>query len=105
MKRRSFIAGLATTAVVATLSACGSSSTATSASSARRRGGQGRHPQHPVRHGHVEHWDPQRVYVGVNIEYGNRMFTRTLVSWSAVTSTTPSSCQDRSPTWRPTPAR
>jgi peptide/nickel transport system substrate-binding protein len=87
MKRRSFIAGLATTAVVATLSACGSSSSSTGASSA---------PAAAVKGGTLyvlsgtatEHWDPQRVYVGVNIEYGNRLFTRTLVSWAAVTSDT-----------------
>jgi peptide/nickel transport system substrate-binding protein len=87
MKRRSFIAGLATTAVVATLSACGSSSSTTGSSSA---------PAAAVKGGTLyilsgtatEHWDPQRVYVGVNIEYGNRLFTRTLVSWSTPSSDT-----------------
>ncbi|MGB4917024.1 MAG: ABC transporter substrate-binding protein [Propionicimonas sp.] len=32
----------------------------------------------------TEHWDPQRVYVGVNIESGNRLFTRTLTTFGPV---------------------
>ena len=87
MKRRSFIAGLATTAVVATLSACGSSTSTTAASSAPAAGVKGG-TLYILSGTATEHWDPQRVYVGVNIEYGNRLFTRTLVSWAAVTSDT-----------------
>lgn len=87
MKRRSFIAGLATTAVVATVSACGSSSTTTGASSAPAAGVKGG-TLYILSGTATEHWDPQRVYVGVNIEYGNRLFTRTLVSWSTPTSDT-----------------
>ena len=81
MKRRSFIAGLATTAVVATVSACGSSSSTTGGSSAPAAGAKGG-TLYILSGTATEHWDPQRVYVGVNIEYGNRLFTRTLVSWS-----------------------
>ena len=84
MKRRSFIAGLATTAVVATLSACGSSTSTTAASSAPAAGVKGG-TLYILSGTATEHWDPQRVYVGVNIEYGNRLFTRTLVSWAPVT--------------------
>lgn len=89
MKRRSFIAGLATTAVVAAVSACGSSSSTTSASSAPAaaaavKGGT----LNILMSTQTEHWDPQRVYVGVNIEAGNRLFTRTLVTWSATASDT-----------------
>lgn len=87
MKRRSFIAGLATTAVVATLSACGSSTSTTAASSAPAAGVKGG-TLYILSGTATEHWDPQRVYVGVNIEYGNRLFTRTLVSWAPVTSDT-----------------
>lgn len=36
----------------------------------------------------TEHWDPQRTYVGVAIEFGNRTFSRTLTTWSPVTSNT-----------------
>ncbi len=36
----------------------------------------------------TEHWDPQRTYVGVAIEFGNRAFARTLTTWSPVTSDT-----------------
>lgn len=36
----------------------------------------------------TEHWDPQRTYVGVDIEFGNRTFARTLTTWSPVTSDT-----------------
>lgn len=32
----------------------------------------------------AEHWDPQRTYVGLNIEFGNRMFTRTLTTFGPV---------------------
>ena len=89
MTRRSFIAGLATTAVVAAVSACGSSSSTTSASSAPAaaaavKGGT----LNILMSTQTEHWDPQRVYVGVNIEAGNRLFTRTLVTWSATSSDT-----------------
>lgn len=88
MKRRSFIAGLATTAVVAAVSACGSSSSTTSASSSAAAAATKGGTLNILMSTKVEHWDPQRVYVGVNIESGNRMFTRTLVSWTTVTSDT-----------------
>jgi peptide/nickel transport system substrate-binding protein len=32
----------------------------------------------------AEHWDPQRTYVGLNIEFGNRLFTRTLTTFGPV---------------------
>ncbi len=88
MKRRSFIAGLATTAVLATISACGSSSSTSGSSSAAAATGTKGGTLYVLSGTATEHWDPQRVYVGVNIEYGNRMFTRTLVSWGPVTSDT-----------------
>lgn len=87
MKRRSFIAGLASTAVVATVSACGSSTSTTGASALANAAAKGG-TLYILAGTATEHWDPQRVYVGVNIEYGNRLFTRTLVSWSPVTSDT-----------------
>jgi peptide/nickel transport system substrate-binding protein len=36
----------------------------------------------------MEHWDPQRVYAVVNTEAMNRLFIRTLVSWSTPSSDT-----------------
>lgn len=88
MKRRTFIAGLATTAVVATVSACGSSSSSTSASSSAAAAAVKGGTLSILMSTKVEHWDPQRVYVGVDIATGNRMFTRTLVSWTPTTSDT-----------------
>lgn len=88
MKRRSFIAGLATTAVVAAVSACGSSSSTTSASSSAAVAASKGGTLNILMSTKSEHWDPQRVYVGVNIAAGNRLFTRTLVSWTPTTSDT-----------------
>ncbi len=88
MKRRTFVAGVAGTAGLAlSAAACSSSTTTSGASSA---------PAAAVKGGtlnilmstKVEHWDPQRVYVGVDIEAGNRLFTRTLTTWTATTSDT-----------------
>ena len=36
----------------------------------------------------TEHWDPQRTYVGAQIELGNRLFARTLTTWGTVKSDT-----------------
>ncbi len=88
MKRRTFIAGLATTAVVATVSACGSSSSTTSASSSAAVAAVKGGTLNILMSTKVEHWDPQRVYVGVDIAAGNRMFTRTLVSWTSTANDT-----------------
>jgi peptide/nickel transport system substrate-binding protein len=89
MKRRTFVAGVAGTAGLALSAAACSSSTATSGSStsaaaAAAKGGT----LNILMSTQTEHWDPQRVYVGVNIEEGNRLFTRTLTTWTAVSSDT-----------------
>jgi len=89
MKRRTFVAGVAGTAGLALSAAACSSSTATSGSStpaaaAAVKGGT----LNILMSTQTEHWDPQRVYVGVNIEAGNRLFTRTLTTWTATTSDT-----------------
>ncbi|HOC13475.1 MAG TPA: ABC transporter substrate-binding protein [Propionicimonas sp.] len=89
MKRTQIVAGVATTlALGLALTACGSSPTATStaggATSGAAAGGAAGGTLHILSGTATEHWDPQRVYVGVNIEYGNRMFTRTLTTFGPV---------------------
>lgn len=86
MKRRELFAGIAATAGLALVASC-SSSTATSGSSSASSSGGGTKggTLNILMSTQTEHWDPQRVYVGVNIATGNRLFTRTLTSWSTVT--------------------
>ncbi|HQY98823.1 MAG TPA: ABC transporter substrate-binding protein [Propionicimonas sp.] len=89
MKRTQIVAGVATTlALGLALAACGSSPTATStaggATSGAAAGGAAGGTLNILSGTATEHWDPQRVYVGVNIEYGNRMFTRTLTTFGPV---------------------
>lgn len=93
MKRMKIVAGVATSLAIAlAVSACGSGSTP----SATATGGTAANAGTPTAGGTLnilsgtatEHWDPQRTYVGVNIEAGNRLFARTLTTWSTVTSDT-----------------
>ncbi|HET7724519.1 MAG TPA: ABC transporter substrate-binding protein [Propionibacteriaceae bacterium] len=89
MKRRTFVAGVAGTAGLAlSAAACSGNSSTTTGSSASAAGAVKGGTLNILMSTQVEHWDPQRVYVGVNIATGNRMFTRTLVSWTQTTSDT-----------------
>ncbi len=88
MKRRTFVAGVAGTAGLALSAAACSSSTTTSSSSSSAPAAVKGGTLNILMSTQTEHWDPQRVYVGVNIEAGNRLFTRTLTTWTATTSDT-----------------
>ncbi|MGB7962531.1 MAG: ABC transporter substrate-binding protein [Propionicimonas sp.] len=88
MKRMKIVAGVATSLALAlAVSACGSGTTSGTAT-----GGTAANAGTPTAGGTLnilsgtatEHWDPQRVYVGVNIEAGNRLFTRTLTTFGPV---------------------
>ncbi|MFZ0531131.1 MAG: ABC transporter substrate-binding protein [Propionicimonas sp.] len=88
MKRTRILAGVATSLALAlAVSACGSAPTATTTA-----GGDSAAAGTPTAGGTLnvlsgtatEHWDPQRVYVGVNIASGNRLFTRTLTTFGPV---------------------
>lgn len=93
MKPTKAIAGVATILALAlTATACGSPAPAPAPTTG---GGGGETTAAPAPGGaggtlHIlsgtqtEHWDPQRVYVGVNIAAGNRMFTRTLATFGPV---------------------
>ena len=84
MKRTRIVAVLATTMGLAlAVSACGSNTTPSASTSAAGPGSAG--GTLSILSGTAtEHWDPQRVYVGVNIASGNRMFSRTLTTFSPV---------------------
>jgi peptide/nickel transport system substrate-binding protein len=84
MQRTRIVAVLATTMGLAlAVSACGSNTTPSATTSAAGPASAG--GTLSVLSGTAtEHWDPQRVYVGVNIEAGNRMFTRTLTTFGPV---------------------
>lgn len=86
MKRVKIVAGVATTlALGLALSACGGGGTGTGTTSAAPGGATGAGGTLYILSGTAtEHWDPQRVYVGVNIEAGNRLFTRTLTTFGPV---------------------
>lgn len=79
MKRTTIVAGVATTVALGlAVSACGSGSTDTG----------GDNTLYILSGTAAEHWDPQRVYVGTQIEAGNRMFSRTLTTFGPVASDT-----------------
>ena len=89
MKRRTFVAGVAGTAGLAlSAAACSSSTTSSGASTSAAAGAVKGGTLNILMSTQTEHWDPQRVYVGVNIEAGNRLFTRTLTTWTPTTSDT-----------------
>lgn len=89
MKRRTFVAGVAGSAGLAlSAAACSSSTSTTPGASASAAAAVKGGTLNILMSTQVEHWDPQRVYVGVDIATGNRMFTRTLVSWTQTTSDT-----------------
>ena len=89
-KKRAIALGALVTVTALTVTACGgsastkkssSSSSSTVASSAK--GGT----LYYLTKRAVEHWDPQRVYVGRDISNAARMFTRTLVQYPATADT------------------
>jgi peptide/nickel transport system substrate-binding protein len=86
MKKIKIVAGVAATLALAlTASACsGGGTTAptggTSGGAATTAGGT----LYVLSGTPAEHWDPQRTYVGLNIEFGNRLFTRTLTTFGPV---------------------
>lgn len=89
MRRSKIAAGVAAVVALGLTTACSSTPSATTSGSAAE-------PANPTAGGTLslligtatEHWDPQRTYVGVDIEFGNRAFVRTLTTWSPVTSNT-----------------
>ncbi|MGC3994635.1 MAG: ABC transporter substrate-binding protein [Propionicimonas sp.] len=84
MKRVKIVAGVATTmALGLALTACGGGTGGTNGGSAAAPAGAG-NTLYILSGTATEHWDPQRVYVGVNIEAGNRLFTRTLTTFAPV---------------------
>ncbi len=84
MKRVKIVAGVATTmALGLALTACGGGASGTGGGTAAAPGSAG-NTLYILSGTATEHWDPQRVYVGVNIEAGNRLFTRTLTTFAPV---------------------
>jgi peptide/nickel transport system substrate-binding protein len=84
MQRTKIVAVLATTMGLAlAVSACGTNTTPSASTSAAGPASAGG-TLSILMGTATEHWDPQRVYVGVNIEAGNRMFTRTLTTFGPV---------------------
>ncbi len=86
MKRMKIAAGVATTlALTLAVTACGGGTTPGGTTSGEAAGPAGAGGTLHILSGTAtEHWDPQRVYVGVNIAAGNRMFTRTLTTFGPV---------------------
>jgi peptide/nickel transport system substrate-binding protein len=70
--------GAVVSLAVAACSGGGGSSTATSAAPAAKGG-----TLHYLNLGPTEHLDPQRAYVGADIQFGNRTYARTLTAFSA----------------------
>lgn len=76
-------------AVALTAAACssgGSTPAATSGSTGTGAGaaaGQKGGTLYMLSTGPKEHWDPQRMYIGADIEFASRVFTRTLTTFSA----------------------
>lgn len=95
MRRSKVAASIAALTAVGLITAC-SSTGSESTSSATGAEGTASEMVEPMAGGTLnlligtatEHWDPQRTYVGVGIEFGNRTFARTLTTWSPVTSNT-----------------
>lgn len=89
--RRNKIAAVAALLAVGLVSACGGGSPSPSASGSAPGGAQAQTAGGTLNlliGTATEHWDPQRTYVGVAIEFGNRTFARTLTTWSTVSSNT-----------------
>jgi peptide/nickel transport system substrate-binding protein len=84
MKKIKIVAGVAATLALAlTASACSGGTTAPTTGTgggAATAGGT----LYILSGTAAEHWDPQRTYVGLNIEFGNRMFSRTLTTFGPV---------------------
>ncbi len=81
MKQIKIVAGVATTLALALVAtACAGTASPSGGSVAGTAGGT----LSILSGTATEHWDPQRVYVGVNIEAGNRLFTRTLTTFGPV---------------------
>jgi peptide/nickel transport system substrate-binding protein len=84
MQRTRIVAVLATTMGLAlAVSACGSNTTPSASTSAAGPASAGGTLSILIGTP-TEHWDPQRVYVGVQIAAGNRLFTRTLTTFGPV---------------------
>ncbi|MGN6634749.1 MAG: ABC transporter substrate-binding protein, partial [Oryzihumus sp.] len=66
-------------AVALAASACGggSSSTGGSSNTSATKGGT----LYMLNLGPVDHWDPQRIYVGADIQFASRVFARTLTTF------------------------
>ncbi|HEX8971467.1 ABC transporter substrate-binding protein [Oryzihumus sp.] len=66
-------------AVALAASACGggSGSTGSSGSTSATKGGT----LYMLNLGPVDHWDPQRIYVGADIQFASRVFSRTLTTF------------------------
>ena len=94
MRRSKIAASVAALMALGLITSCGSTPSATSSGSTAAS--ESAATDTPTAGGTLnlligtatEHWDPQRTYVGVAIEFGNRTFSRTLTTWSPVTSNT-----------------
>jgi peptide/nickel transport system substrate-binding protein len=82
MRTKKGMLGIALGAVVAlTAAACssgGSSSSGSSAPAAAKGG-----TLYMINLGPQEHWDPQRIYIGADIEFASRVFARSLTTYTA----------------------
>jgi len=85
MQRTRIVAALATTMGLAlAVSACGTNTTPSASTSAAAGPASAGGTLNILSSLPVDHWDPQRVYIGANIEAGNRMFSRTLTTFGPV---------------------
>ncbi len=85
MRKIKIVAGVAATLALAlTASACAGGTAAPTTSAAGGGAAAAGGTLYVLSGTATEHWDPQRVYVGVNIEAGNRLFTRTLTTFGPV---------------------
>lgn len=83
MKKIKIVAGIAATLALAlTASGCSGGSASTGSAGGGTAGAGG--SLYVLSGTAAEHWDPQRVYVGVNIQSGNRLFSRTLTTFGTV---------------------
>ena len=77
--RRTIVAALSAAVALSTLAACSSSGGGSKSSTKKsdKTGGT----IYALTKRSVEHWDPQRVYIGRDIAYASRLFYRTLVQF------------------------
>ena len=83
MRTKKGAIGVALGAVVALAAAAcssgGSTATSTSSAAAATKGGT----IYMVNLGPQEHWDPQRIYIGADIEFASRVMYRSLTTYTA----------------------